>query len=71
MVPETRTNVLEVYVNYVRRKLTVAADVQPGGAVIETVRGIGYRMARRRPLETVAHPPRSMFEHPISLHTPI
>jgi DNA-binding response OmpR family regulator len=43
MTPETGTNVVDVYVNYVRRKL---AAVHPAGdaapVLIETVRGIGY-----------------------------
>ena len=48
MAPETSTNVLDVYVNYLRRKLAAVCDVElPGGAVIETVRGSGYRMGLR------------------------
>jgi DNA-binding response OmpR family regulator len=43
MAPDTPTNVLDVYVNYLRRKLGAASDTQ--AALIETVRGIGYRMA--------------------------
>lgn len=42
MAPETTTNVLDVYVNYVRRKLAAPDTQKP---LIETVRGIGYRMA--------------------------
>jgi DNA-binding response OmpR family regulator len=45
MAPETPTNVLDVYVNYLRRKLGAASDAP--AALIETVRGIGYRMAAR------------------------
>jgi DNA-binding response OmpR family regulator len=45
MAPETPTNVLDVYVNYLRRKLGAASDEHT--ALIETVRGIGYRMADR------------------------
>ena len=45
MSPETPTNVLDVYVNYLRRKLGAASEMQT--ALIETVRGIGYRMAAR------------------------
>jgi DNA-binding response OmpR family regulator len=47
MAPETSTNVLDVYVNYLRRKLAASTELQPGAVLIETVRGIGYRMARR------------------------
>jgi DNA-binding response OmpR family regulator len=45
MAPDTPTNVLDVYVNYLRRKLGTASDAHT--ALIETVRGIGYRMAAR------------------------
>ena len=45
MAPETPTNVLDVYVNYLRRKLGTASDAPI--TLIETVRGIGYRMAVR------------------------
>jgi len=45
MAPETPTNVLDVYVNYLRRKLGAVTGAQAG--LIETVRGIGYRMATR------------------------
>ena len=43
MAPETPTNVLDVYVNYLRRKLAAASDAQI--SLIETVRRTGYRMA--------------------------
>jgi DNA-binding response OmpR family regulator len=49
MSPETATNVLDVYVNYLRRKLAAVCEVElAGGAVIETARGIGYRMGLRQ-----------------------
>ncbi len=41
MSPDAGTNVVDVYVNYLRRKLGMDGD---GYAVIETVRGEGYRM---------------------------
>ncbi|MHB1021409.1 MAG: response regulator transcription factor [Acidobacteriaceae bacterium] len=44
MSPEAGTNVVDVYINYLRRKLHDTRD-QP---LIETVRGVGYRL-----LETV------------------
>lgn len=44
-LPETSpTNVVEVYINYLRRKLS-AGDLSVAPAVIETVRGSGYRIA--------------------------
>jgi DNA-binding response OmpR family regulator len=46
MEPESGTNVLDVYVNYLRRKLTVSkADGAEPLPLIDTVRGSGYRMA--------------------------
>ena len=55
MAPETSTNVLDVYVNYLRRKLAAVCEVElPGGATIETVRGSGYRMGVRQARAAVA-----------------
>jgi DNA-binding response OmpR family regulator len=51
LAPDTPTNVLDVYVNYLRRKLGSVSNSQ--AALIETVRGIGYRMATR-PVEVPA-----------------
>lgn len=49
MSPDTTTNVLDVYVNYLRRKLAAASEAElPGSAVVETVRGSGYRMGLRQ-----------------------
>jgi DNA-binding response OmpR family regulator len=53
MAPDTTTNVLDVYVNYLRRKLAAAGEGElregiAGGAVVETVRGSGYRMGLRQ-----------------------
>jgi DNA-binding response OmpR family regulator len=39
---DPRSNLVDVYIGYVRRKLG------PGGAAIETVRGMGYRLRRAR-----------------------
>jgi DNA-binding response OmpR family regulator len=45
MSPDAGTNVVDVYVNYLRRKLgAVSPDGDVSGSVIETVRGEGYRM---------------------------
>jgi len=45
MSPDAGTNVVDVYVNYLRKKLgAVSVDGDSGGLVIETVRGEGYRM---------------------------
>lgn len=49
MEPESGTNVLEVYVNYLRRKLCPAPpEGSEAAPSIETVRGRGYRMAAVR-----------------------
>jgi len=46
---DSGTNVVDVYINYLRRKLD-AGDLQdPHGALIETVRGVGYRLGGERP----------------------
>ena len=45
MSPDAGTNVVDVYVNYLRKKLgAVSLDEGSGHVVIETVRGEGYRM---------------------------
>ena len=41
MVPDAGTNVVDVYVNYLRKKLT-PANGDAGEPIIETVRGSGY-----------------------------
>jgi len=53
MSPDAGTNVVDVYVNYLRRKLTVTdAGGELGASLIETVRGEGYRISVGR--KTVA-----------------
>ncbi len=54
MAPETPTNILDVYVNYLRRKLSGASS-PTGATAIETVRGVGYRMAAHPAHLPVAH----------------
>ncbi len=51
VAPDTATNVVDVYINYLRKKLSAAlSDGEAETAVIETVRGQGYRMrSQRRP----------------------
>jgi DNA-binding response OmpR family regulator len=44
MSPDAGTNVVDVYINYLRRKLSVRGDEETGYSVIETVRGEGYQM---------------------------
>lgn len=46
MSPDTATNIVDVYVNYLRRKLTNDdAPNEKRRSVIETVRGTGYRLS--------------------------
>lgn len=45
MSPDAGTNVVDVYINYLRKKLCAASpDSEEGSSVIETVRGEGYQM---------------------------
>jgi DNA-binding response OmpR family regulator len=45
MTPDAGTNVVDVYINYLRKKLGAArVEDDAGHGVIETVRGEGYRM---------------------------
>jgi DNA-binding response OmpR family regulator len=45
MSPAAGTNVVDVYVNYLRKKLGAGSlDADAGYCVIETVRGEGYQM---------------------------
>ena len=50
MSPDAGTNVVDVYVNYLRKKLSAEEDIEDGYCVIETVRGEGYRMGSGRRL---------------------
>jgi DNA-binding response OmpR family regulator len=42
--PEAGANVVDVYVNYLRKKLAAAHPEEMAGSAIETVRGRGYRL---------------------------
>jgi DNA-binding response OmpR family regulator len=53
MQEQTGTNVVDVYVNYLRRK------VDDGGELIETVRGAGYRLGGVGKKPVARHPGRS------------
>lgn len=55
MSPDAGTNVVDVYVNYLRKKLGAAGvDEDAGPSVIETVRGEGYQMGGGLQKKTVA-----------------
>lgn len=60
---ETGTNVVDVYINYLRRKLDSGELNGVNGPLIETVRGTGYRLGGPnrvppvRPIGRASHPP--------------
>jgi DNA-binding response OmpR family regulator len=54
MPPDAETNILDVYINYLRKKLAAAGpDGRASAAVIETVRGTGYRLVAG-PIEDIS-----------------
>jgi two-component system, OmpR family, response regulator len=52
--PETDSNLVDVYVNYLRKKI----DFPDESKLICTVRGAGYRVGRPAPAQAGAHAPR-------------
>jgi len=53
MSPAAGTNVVDVYVNYLRKKLGAGnLDADTGYSVIETVRGEGYQMGGLKKMMT-------------------
>jgi DNA-binding response OmpR family regulator len=44
MPAETDTNIVDVYINYLRRKLAAGGLYDANAGLIETVRGMGYRL---------------------------
>src|SRR5258708_32525026 len=59
--PETDSNLVDVYVNYLRRKTAVSGEEK----LIHTVRGVGYRLGRPASVApTFSHPERSTRELP-------
>lgn len=48
MSPDAGTNVVDVYINYLRKKLGAVAGSEEAAPVIETLRGEGYRMGGAR-----------------------
>jgi DNA-binding response OmpR family regulator len=60
MSPDAGTNVVDVYVNYLRKKL--GAGESTGDTVIDTVRGEGYRMSvRKMPVRASEYPVSAAF----------
>lgn len=63
MSPDAGTNVVDVYINYLRRKLGMRGDEETGYSVIETVRGEGYQMGsiKKLPQRISEFPQRAVF----------
>jgi DNA-binding response OmpR family regulator len=59
MPAETGTNVVDVYVNYLRRKVEGGAGHEADEGLIETVRGAGYRLGGIGRKPVMRHPGRS------------
>ena len=58
MSPDAGTNVVDVYINYLRKKLGAAGgEGDTVSSVIETVRGEGYRMGAIKPLPEPIYAP--------------
>lgn len=65
MPEDAGTNVVDVYINYLRKKLSAGGlEGEDGHSVIETVRGEGYRMSGN------ATPKRLLTRVPIYIATP-
>ena len=55
--PAAGTNIIDVYVTYLRRKLAAShPEDESGGSVIETVRGSGYRLRDKRRIPRFEQP---------------
>jgi len=56
MSPESGTNVVDVYINYLRKKLAYGATMEPRElSIIETVRGAGYCLRRFQSMAQIDH----------------
>jgi DNA-binding response OmpR family regulator len=69
MTPDAGTNVVDVYINYLRKKMGAARrDGEAETAVIETVRGEGYKMAgvKKRVASVAAYEASGLLAVPIS-----
>ena len=58
MDTDSSTNIVDVYVNYLRRKIDTKSDSYHG-ELIETVRGMGYRLGGLAKKPVTRHPSRS------------
>ena len=65
MSPDAGTNVVDVYVNYLRKKLSLGGEAT--GAVIETVRGEGYQVGGLTYAPGTGKVPRSQSDHGLGM----
>ena len=55
--PNSGTNIVDVYITYLRKKLAAAhPEAEPGMSAIETVRGSGYRLRDKRMVPRLEEP---------------
>jgi DNA-binding response OmpR family regulator len=69
--PEAGTNIVDVYITYLRKKLAAAhpEDIT-GGSAIETVRGSGYRLRDKRKTPRKVVPPVPLLDDPLETYVP-
>jgi DNA-binding response OmpR family regulator len=70
--PDAGTNIVDVYITYLRRKLAAAhPEEKSGGSAIETVRGSGYRLRdkRKTPRDVVFAAP--LEDLPLETYVPL
>lgn len=56
---DTMTNVVDVYINYLRKKI----DVDVSHRMIHTVRGVGYKLMNSHKIASANHPPVQRAHH--------
>jgi DNA-binding response OmpR family regulator len=60
--PNSGTNIVDVYITYLRKKFLAAhPETQPGVSAIETVRGSGYRLRDKRKIPRLEPPPEQLL----------
>jgi DNA-binding response OmpR family regulator len=70
--PDAGTNIVDVYVTYLRRKLAAAhPEDKSGGSAIQTVRGSGYRIRDKRKIRRLEPPPTLPEIKPAKPYAPI
>lgn len=64
--PNSGTNIVDVYITYLRKKFAIAhPEAKPALSAIETVRGTGYRLRDKRKIPRLEAPPVQLLtDHP-------